>query len=208
MKKNTAASVRARLGNLGRGEGLALDFMIERFAIGRLLYRLSENPEGNQFVLKGAQLFSLWTGSPHRPTRDIDFLGFGDPSEEKMQVFFQGLLTQQCDPDDGLVWGDVKAGPIREDQRYGGIRVTVPVSLAGAKVTIQIDIGFGDPITPGVDEHQWKELLDYPSARLLAYPPETVVAEKFEAGDFINVILNDCWHFSLNWKIAGVWMKE
>jgi len=136
MKKNTAASVRARLGNLARAEGQALDFMIERFAIGRLLGRLSESREGSQFVLKGAQLFSLWTGSPHRPTRDIDFLGFGDPSEGKMQAFFQDLLSQPFEPDDGLLWGEVKAGPIREDQRYGGLRVMVPVSLAGAKVTI------------------------------------------------------------------------
>jgi len=181
MSKNIAASVRARLGQLAKVEGQTLDFMIERFAIGRLLSKLSERPEGNQFVLKGAQLFSLWSDSPHRPTRDIDFLGYGDPSEDKMLAYFKDLLDRPSVPDDGLLWGDVKAGPIREDQRYGGIRVTAPVSLAGAKVTIQIDIGYGDSITPEAAGHEWKELLDFPSARLLAYPPETVVAEKFEA---------------------------
>ena len=200
MKKNIAASVRARLANLAKAEGVALDFMIERFAIGRILCKLSEQPEGKQFVLKGAQLFSLWADSPHRPTRDIDFLGYGEPSEDKMEAVFHDLLAKPHDVDDGLIWGDIKAGPIREDQRYGGVRVIVPVSLAGAKVTVQIDIGFGDSITPEPSEYEWKEVRDFPSARLLAYPAETVVAEKFEAAvnlEMDNSRMKD--FFDLDW---------
>lgn len=185
--KNTAASVRARLANLSRAEGVSLDFMIERFAIGRLLWRLSQSPDAHLFVLKGAQLFSIWLDNPHRPTRDIDFLGIGDPSEEAMGEFFTGLCSVPADSDDGLIWGKPKTGPIREDQRYGGIRLVIPVSLAGAQVRLQIDIGFGDVITPAAEEHTWKGLLGYPEARLLTYPPETVIAEKFEAAVQLDI---------------------
>lgn len=198
--KNIAASVRARLANLGQAEGTGLDFMIERFAIGRILWRISTCPEADCFVLKGAQLFSMWEQNPHRPTRDIDFLGFGDPAEAAMEAFFMELFTAPADPEDGLIWGKPSVGPIREDQRYGGIRVEVPVSLAGARVKIQIDIGFGDLITPGTEEHTWNELLGYPAARLGTYPPETVIAEKLEAAvqlDINNSRMKD--FYDLDW---------
>lgn len=198
--KNVAASVRTRLAHLGQSEGIGLDFMIERFAIGRILWRISKSPQADRFILKGAQLFMMWEQNPHRPTRDIDFLGFGDPSEAAMEVFFSDLFAAPADPDDGLIWGKPSVGPIREDQRYGGIRVEVPVSLAGARVKIQIDIGFGDLVTPGTEEHTWHELLGYPAARLGTYPPETVIAEKLEAAvqlDIDNSRMKD--FYDLDW---------
>jgi len=198
--KNVAASVRARLGNQSKAEGQTLDFLIERFAIGRLFWRLSQSPYAKQFVLKGAQLFSIWEENPHRPTRDIDFLGFGDPSPESVNAIFTEILSSPSDPDDGLEWGIPKAGPIRDEQRYGGVRMIVQASLAGARVKIQIDVGFGDAITPQAEENQWSELLDYPEARLLTYPPETVIAEKLEAAvqlEINNSRMKD--FYDLNW---------
>jgi hypothetical protein len=93
--KNVAASVRARLTNQARATGVSLPSLIERFAIGRLLWRLSESAESRRFVLKGAQLFSLWADTPHRPTRDLDLLSFGDPSVDTMRAFFEGLLANE-----------------------------------------------------------------------------------------------------------------
>jgi len=151
--------------------------MIERFAIGRLLWPLSHSPEANHFILKGAQLFNLWQDNPHPTTRDIDFLGFGDHTEESIGYFFMALCSLPADTEDGLIWGKPIASPIRENQHYGGIRLVIPVSLAGAKVRIQIDVGFGDVIAPAAEEHTWKELLGYPEARSLTYLPETVIAE-------------------------------
>ena len=198
--KNVAASVRARLGQQSKAEGQTLDFLIERFAIGRLFWRLSRSTYANLFVLKGAQLFCLWENNPHRPTRDIDFLGFGDSSPEAVKAVFTEILSATVDPNDGLEWGALTAGPIRDDQRYGGVRVNVQVSLAGARVRIQIDVGFGDAITPKAEEHQWNDLLDYPEARLLTYPPETVIAEKLEAAvqlDIDNSRMKD--FYDLDW---------
>jgi predicted nucleotidyltransferase component of viral defense system len=198
--KNVGASVRARLADLGVADGVGLDFMIERFAIGRLLFRISKCPQADRFILKGAQLFTIWERNPHRPTRDIDFLGFGDSALEPMESFFRELVGLPADPEDGLIWGEPSASAVRDDQRYGGIRVVIPVSLAGARSRIQIDIGFGDAVTPGPEEHMWHELLGYPAAKLRTYPPETVIAEKIEAAvqlDIANSQMKD--FYDLDW---------
>lgn len=178
---NVADSVRARLMNVFRATGIDLPTLMERFAIGRLLWRLSQSEKGTRFVLKGAQVFSVWQASPHRPTRDLDLLSFGDASLAGIKAFFDDLLAKPSEPEDGLMWGEVKVSRIREDQRYEGVRVAVKAVLAKAIVPLQIDIGFGDAITPAPVELEWRELLDFPAARLLTYPPETVIAEKLNA---------------------------
>lgn len=182
MTKNIAISIRDRLSQQAKASGLPFQPLMERFVMGRLLWRLSRSESGRRFVLKGAQLFSLWGDSIHRPTRDLDLLGFGEPSVEGMKKFFTDLLNAPVDPpNDGLVWGEVHTALIREDQQYGGIRVTVMATLAGAIVPAQVDIGFGDIITPEPVEMIWHELLGFPETRLLTYPPETVIAEKLNA---------------------------
>lgn len=179
--KNVAASVRTRLLNLSRSSGQPLDSLMELYVTGRLLFRLAESEYRERFVLKGAQLFRLWGAEQHRPTRDLDLLGYGDPSEEAIGSIFAGLIAMTIDPPDGLEWGEIKTGPIRDDMDYGGVRLVVSAHLAGARIALQIDVGFGDAITPEATEAEWRELLDFPVARLLAYPPETVIAEKLQA---------------------------
>lgn len=116
--KNVAASVRDRLMNQARAGGVPFAALLERFVIGRLLWRLSCDERGRQFVLKGAQLFSLWAQAQHRPTRDLDLLGIGESSPEALQEFFKGLVATPAKPEDGLLWGKVRAEPIRKEQRY------------------------------------------------------------------------------------------
>lgn len=198
--KNPAASVRARLLNLSRERGEPLDALMERYAMGRLLFRLANSPYRDRFILKGAQLFRIWGAEQHRPTRDLDLLGFGDSSEEAIQAIFSELIEMPVEPDDGLRWGEIRVGPIRDDIAYGGVRVVLEVDLAGARLSIQVDVGFGDAITPEAEEAEWQELLEYPSARLLIYPAETVVAEKLEAAvtlGLANSRMKD--FFDLNW---------
>src|SRR5262245_43527493 len=89
--KNVAASVRQRLVNLSRKTGEDFQLLLTRYAVERLLYRLSESAYATQFVLKGAMLFALWTGQMHRPTRDLDLLGFGDGSAERLAEVFRSL---------------------------------------------------------------------------------------------------------------------
>jgi Nucleotidyl transferase AbiEii toxin, Type IV TA system len=185
--KNIAASIRTKLLNLSRAKGVPLNALMERYATGRFLYRLAESDYRERFVLKGAQLFRIWEAEEHRPTRDLDLLGYGECTKEAIQNVFTELSQMPIDPPDGLIWGEVTVGPIREDTTYGGVRATLTVHLAGARLSIQIDVGFGDAITPRAVEKEWHELLDFPSARLLTYPPETVIAEKLEAAVSLGI---------------------
>ncbi len=178
---NVAVSVRAKLLNLSRAKDVPLNALMEQYATGRFLYRLAQSRYRERFVLKGAQLFRIWEAEEYRPTRDLDLLGYGEATEGAIQSIFTELTELEVDPHDGLEWGDVSVASIRDEVAYGGVRAKVKVRLAGARLGIQVDVGFGDAITPGVIEKEWHELLPFPSAHLLVYPAETVIAEKLEA---------------------------
>lgn len=120
---------------------------------------------------------------PQRPTRDADFLAFGDPAPERLAKVFAELAAQAVEIDDGVVFepATVRAEPIRKQAGYSGVRVTLQAHLAGARIHVQCDIGFGDDVTPPAHSETLPTLLDFPAPRLRVYPPETVVAEKLEA---------------------------
>ena len=180
--KNIGASVRSRLLRLARERGEDVQLVLTRYANERLLYRLASSAHASRFVLKGAALFTLWTGEPHRATRDVDLLGFGDPSEEHIRSVFAEVLAVEVD-DDGVRFDSstIEVRPIREEQDYGGVRVVLVAQVTSAKVRLQVDIGFGDAITPDAVNVEFPPLLDFPAPKLRAYPRETVVAEKLEA---------------------------
>ncbi|MFN0077046.1 MAG: nucleotidyl transferase AbiEii/AbiGii toxin family protein [Prosthecobacter sp.] len=136
----------------------------------------------------------------HARSSGSDLLSFGDSSVEGLRQVFAELLAARSEPEDGLIWGHVEASRIREDQRYQGVRIMVKATLAGAVVPVQVDIGFGDAITPAPVSLVWHELLDFPEARLLTYPPETVIAEKLDAAvqlELDNSRMKD--FFDLDW---------
>jgi len=156
--------------------------MLTRYGIERLLYRLGRTSASERFVLKGAVLFYLWDGAPHRPTRDVDFLGYGDVSHTAMLVAFRAICSADVEPD-GLTFlaESIRVEPIRDRQEYGGIRVTLVAMLCTARIPLQIDIGVGDAVTPDPRVATFPTLLDFPAPRVRAYPAETVIAEKFQA---------------------------
>jgi predicted nucleotidyltransferase component of viral defense system len=179
--QNIAASVRARLLNHARAQGQAFDLVLTRYMLERLLYRLSRSAVADRFVLKGAMLVMTWFEAPHRGTRDLDLLGFGDPSPEALvRVFGEVMAAPEAD---GLVFdvGGLRAEPIREDVEYGGVRLRTQATLDGARIAVVIDIGFGDATAPGAELIDYPVLLNLPAPRLRAYARETVVAEKFQA---------------------------
>lgn len=175
-------SVRARLLNRARAEGVEFQQLLTRFALERLLYRLSISAHRDQFLLKGALLFNLWYSASHRPTRDVDFLGFGSDDLRRIEAVFRELCTLAVA--DGIVFDpqSVRATEIRAEANYGGVRVTLMGVLAGARCPVQADIGFGDAVTPGPEESSYPTLLaDLPAPSLRIYPKYTVIAEKFHA---------------------------
>jgi predicted nucleotidyltransferase component of viral defense system len=180
--KNMGASVRARLTDKARSRGDNVQLILLRFAIERLIYRLSQSKYRDDFILKGAMLFSLWAKVPYRSTGDLDLLGKGDPAPERIASIFRELCGLSV-PDDGLDFDadSVAAEPTRAEDEYQGARVELNATLAGARLRIQIDVGFGDVVTPEAQAINYPTLLDFPEPHLRAYPPETVVAEKLEA---------------------------
>jgi len=180
--KNVGTSVRTKLLQLAKQRGDDFQLVLLRYVNERLLYRLATSAHASRFVLKGAALFTVWTGKPHRATRDLDLLGFGDSSEANLRDVFNDIATMRTE-DDGVVFdaSSLEVGPIRENQEYGGVRVTLSAHIAEAKVRVQVDVGFGDTITPEAIEIDFPALLSFPAPRLRAYPRETVIAEKLDA---------------------------
>ncbi|HKI60462.1 MAG TPA: nucleotidyl transferase AbiEii/AbiGii toxin family protein [Mariprofundaceae bacterium] len=182
-KTNPAASIRARLLNQSREQKVDFQRILINYGLERLLYRLSVSPYRDEFVLKGAMLFSCWSGDVYRATKDVDFLKSGEATIEYLERVFTDLCAQAVEPDDGLLFDakSIKAAEIREEDHYGGIRVTLKATLSNAEIPIQADIGIGDVITPEAESIEFPTLLDMPVPILKAYPVETVIAEKFEA---------------------------
>ncbi|MBW1660268.1 MAG: nucleotidyl transferase AbiEii/AbiGii toxin family protein [Deltaproteobacteria bacterium] len=168
--------------NQAKIQGEDFNLLLVRYGIERLLYRLSISSHADEFVLKGASLFLVWKGQSYRVTRDADLLGFGSADTERISTVFIEVCLVSYD-DDGVRFkpDTVRAMPIREEQEYEGIRVTLEGVLHRARIPLQIDIGFGDVITPAPEEIEFPTLLDAPAPRLRAYPRYTMVAEKFEA---------------------------
>lgn len=180
--RNLAASVRQKLFSRAQERREDFGLVLTKYGLERFLYRLSRSEYRDQFVLKGALLFELWTHRPYRPTRDLDLSGQGDNSIARMKKVFGDVIAQVVE-DDGLAFDptSVRITRIKEEQEYEGLRVNFLARLERARISLQVEIGFGDAIVPDPEEIQYPGMLDFPIAWLRAYPKETVVAEKLEA---------------------------
>jgi len=177
--ENRAESVRQRLRNLLRKRGEDMRFGLERYAIERFLYRLGLSVHRERFVLKGATLFALWGGPIYRPTRDLDFTGYGSAEQENVLTALRDICITSTTEDQLVFHPDTLAAePIRDDSEYHGLRIRLDASLATSRIPIRIDIGFGNAIEPPPQEAEYPTLLDDPPPHIRAYPPEAVVAEK------------------------------
>src|SRR5436305_207913 len=179
--RNVGASIRQRLLNLAHANGQPMELLLTRYALERLLHRLSLSRHRERFVLKGAMLLVTWFDEPHRSTRDVDLLGFGDPAHDALLEAFREVMAIEVDDGVSFDLSGLRIEVIREELRYGGSRLRTTATLAGARIAITVDIGFGDAVEPGVEDIDLPVLLDMPSPHLRAYPPETVIAEKLHA---------------------------
>jgi predicted nucleotidyltransferase component of viral defense system len=155
--------------------------LLTRYVLERFLYRLSTTKHRERFVLKGAMLMTTWFDDPHRPTRDLDLLGIGDPDPDAMLETFREICAVKASDAVAFDVAGLTIDRIRDEQEYGGLRIRANATVDAAKVRVLVDIGFGDAIEPGLAEVELPVLLDLPAPRLRAYPRETVIAEKFQA---------------------------
>ena len=180
--KNPAASVHARLAQRRTKTGEDYNVLLVRFTLERLLYRLSISNHREQFVLKGAMLFALWEPEMHRATRDLDLLGFGQSTPERLADIFRELCNLEVEAD-GVVFDSRSVGceDIRAQDEYAGIRVKLRATVGKAVVPLQVDVGFGDALPVAPEEITFPVMLGMAAPKLRAYSRETVVAEKLEA---------------------------
>jgi len=178
---NIAASHRAKLLNLAQKRGEGFQFLLGRWVSERFLFRLGRSAHRDRFILKGAMMFVAWDGKLHRPTQDVDLLGFGNPEPGGVVQRIREICAESVD--DGILFDleAIRGEKIREDAEYEGVRVRVPASLDGARVLLQIDIGFGDIVEPAPARLTFPVLLPLDPPIVLGYPTEAVIAEKFEA---------------------------
>jgi len=187
-ERSIAASVRAKLLNHARETKKDFNLVLTRYAIERLLYRISISTHRDNFLLKGALLFDLWFDIPHRPTRDIDLLGFGSTELTDIENVFKNICTHEVN--DGVIFlaDSVRATEIRADANYSGARVTLLGVIDNARCQIQIDIGSGDAVTPGPENAEYPVILEeFEAPKLRVYPQYSVIAEKFEALTVLGV---------------------
>ncbi|MBX3329472.1 MAG: nucleotidyl transferase AbiEii/AbiGii toxin family protein [Nitrospira sp.] len=182
MKADLAASIHARLSAHAKARGEIFQKVLTRYGVERFLYRLSRTSARDRLWLKGALLFDLWFDVPHRSTHDADFLGLGQADQAALESTIRDACAIKAS--DGMIYepASMRVREIREDARYAGLRVTLTGRLKNARCPVQLDVGYGDAVTPGPEEAPYPTLLDdLPAPRLRVYPRETVIAEKLEA---------------------------
>jgi len=202
--KNIPASIQARLKNRARDTGAELQTLLTRFALERLLFRLSVSKHRESFVLKGAFLFLAWGESVERPTRDLDLSAEGAPDIERLEQIFRELCELEMESDGVVFVADtVRGRMIREQAAYDGIRINLDARLGKAVLQLQIDVGFGDAVVPAPIEIEFPVLLEFPCPRLRGYRPETVVAEKSEAMVALGLANSRLKDYNDLWRLAS-----
>ena len=201
--RNVAGSHRAKLLALAHERGEDFQFLLGRWFIERFLYRLAKSRHKDRFVLKGAMLFLAWDGQLYRPTRDLDLLGFGSLDVGDVTDRIREICSAPAD--DGIAFDitGINGERIKEDAEYEGGRVRVPASLDGARLTMQIDIGFGDLVDPEPSELTFPVLLPLAAPVLRAYPLEAVIAEKFHAMVVLGIANSRMKDFFDIWTLAS-----
>ena len=180
-RKNLVASILARLKNIAKENDVVYGEILARYAIERVLKRIELSEYASKCILKGGSLFILWTeGFNYRPTMDADLEFRGDGSPAALKTMFKSVAKIAVD--DGISIDDesIDAAAIREDDEYGGVRVTMMGYLGKVRIPVQFDVGIGDAITPAPKKLSFPALLDLSAPKLKIYPRETVIAEKYE----------------------------
>jgi predicted nucleotidyltransferase component of viral defense system len=202
--KNLEASVHARLQNHARATKRPFQELLQYYAMERFLYRLSKTPHRARLVLKGALMLHVWDAPLARATKDLDFLGRLDNSLENLERVVREVCAADVEPD-GMVFDSatVKTTRIKEDADYEGVRARFVGLLGKARVAMQVDVGFGDVVTPGAETITYPAMLAFPAPELSGYPRETVVAEKFHAMVYLRTLNSRMKDFYDVWLLAS-----
>ena len=201
--KNLPASIHQRLLNKARERNRPFNELLQYYAMERFLYRLSESDHKKEFFLKGAVLLTTWGGEGFRATADIDLLGTTSNQVEDIVDTMKAVGLQSVEPD-GLLFDphSFEGMRIAEDARYQGVRVKFRGNLGKAIILMQVDVGFGDVISPSPQKVDYPSILDLPQPRILGYSKESVIAEKFEAMVTLGALNSRMKDFYDVWRLS------
>jgi len=213
--KDIASSVHQRLLNRARQTDRPFNELLQYYAMERFLYRLSKSRYKDRFILKGALMLMCWEAPVSRPTTDIDLLGYLDPEVDTVVSIMKDICEQQVVPD-GMVFNaeSISGERIIEGAEYQGVRVKLRGGLGNAKVTAQIDIGFGDVVIPSPENMDYPAMLDFPAPRLLGYSRESTIAEKLATMIRLGILnsrmkdIFDIWLLSQRFPFDGGILSE
>jgi predicted nucleotidyltransferase component of viral defense system len=217
-ERDPGASIQARLKNHARERGEEMPFVLTRYTIERFLYRLSCSPHAERFVLRGATLFALWhleEKTLYRPTRDLDVLAMGDSSVEAFRGCMLAILETPV-PEDGITF---LVDTLHLEERtvgraYPGLSVSVTAMLGTARPRLEIDIAFGEVVSPTPEMAVLPTLLNQPQPQMKVYHRETVIAEKTQA--LVELGLSntrlkdffDLWYLSQVFSFEGAILRQ
>lgn len=175
-RATTAGRVFNDLRNAARRQRRGTDELLVMYVLERWLYRASVSSDRDRFILKGGLLLAALDA--RRPTRDGDLLAAMDNDEATVVGRVKEVAT--IDVDDGVAFAadKTRTTTIREEDQYAGLRVTMPAAVGKAQMKLALDINFGDPVTPGAVRIPYPTVLGNSTFEMLAYPIETVLAEK------------------------------
>lgn len=177
-RDTTAGRVYNDLRSVARNGNRSTDEVMIEYVLERFLYRLSISPSGrDRFILKGGLLLAQF--GARRMTRDIDILGRSLPGDES-EILPRIAAIAATAVDDGVVFDTttLKSVSIREQDEYHGLRLTMTASIARARIKLQLDVSFGDPVTPEPQTIAYPQQLDSRDFEVWGYPLATVIAEK------------------------------
>ena len=188
-----AMSLKAKIKNIAKSKDMSAQVVLQNYMFERLLERISKSEYKNKFILKGGMLIAAIIGIDNRATMDMDATIKGYPlNETSLAETIKDICS--IDVDDDVIFSFIKVEPIREEDDYGGYRVSIQSVYETIIAPMQIDITTGDVITPREILYRFKMIFDDNSIDIWAYNIETVLAEKYETilrrGEF-NTRLRD-----------------
>jgi len=181
-KESLITSVRQRLNNIARESNVDFNSVQLRYVQERFLYRLSKSAYKNALILKGALLFLAYDMPSLRPTKDIDFLGSNLTNDaEELKNIIKEICAIEGEDAVEFDGESVNVEEITIDRLYPGLRVKLNAFMGSARITLQLDLGYGDVVIPEPVEIEFPKLLEFEAPIIQTYSLESAIAEKFEA---------------------------
>ena len=172
-------SIKGKIRSLAKKKNLKSQEVLQIYFFERFLERLSKSQYKNNFVIKGGFLISSLIGVENRTTMDMDTTIKGIPlKEEKIKEIVEEIININID--DGIIFEIQDISYIREEDEYENFRISLIANVGKTKNPMKLDLTTGDAITPGEIEYTYPCIFTQEDIKIMAYPLETILAEKYE----------------------------